>query len=422
MTRGPYDPNHPKIRRVEVYWTAVTYKTVMVYGALLLAVVLGVFYLFVPQWYSAAVHKLSNAVGDSDAEKGALSQNQAHFVNLDGKVQVKKVNSVQWVNVDYHTTLDKGDLVQAGSDGAARIEFGDRTTYTVKPDTLVTVEENLIASDRPTSVAVRISVGAVDLSTPNWASPNSKAAVSVEDAVAQLRPNSHAAVKSDPAKNEHEIVVSAGGAEVQRGSVKMELTQWEKASFSTGGSVQKSSVLDRSSRAEARLFPLRQLHLYRSPLHFSSACRNHDLMFVFRRVALHRGMAVRPELRYRIFNADGSLRVGRGPVWRGEVYRAHADADRNARRPVARDQVFFHSHQRVGLHRVRCAVPELDARRAIRAGLHEIALIKRGVVIHVHPLHGIHFLHLDLAVEIDEVRLVLRESALLRVAIADSIR
>ena len=179
MTRGPYDPNHPKIRRVEVYWTAVTYKTVMVYGALLLAVVLGVFYLFVPQWYSAAVHKLSNAVGDSDAEKGALSQNQAHFVNLDGKVQVKKVNSVQWVNVDYHTTLDKGDLVQTGSDGAARIEFGDRTTYTVKPDTLVTVEENLIASDRPTSVAVRISVGAVDLSTPNWASPNSKAAVSV---------------------------------------------------------------------------------------------------------------------------------------------------------------------------------------------------------------------------------------------------
>ena len=243
MTRGPYDPNHPKIRRVEVYWTAVTYKTVMVYGALLLAVVLGVFYLFVPQWYSAAVHKLSNAVGDSDAEKGALSQNQAHFVNLDGKVQVKKVNSVQWVNVDYHTTLDKGDLVQTGSDGAARIEFGDRTTYTVKPDTLVTVEENLIASDRPTSVAVRISVGAVDLSTPNWASPNSKAAVSVEDATAQLRPNSHAAVKSDPAKNEHEIVVSAGGAEVQRGSVKMELTQWEKASFSTGGSVQKSSVL-----------------------------------------------------------------------------------------------------------------------------------------------------------------------------------
>src|SRR2546422_3705234 len=107
MTRGPYDPNHPKIRRVEVYWTAVTYKTVMVYGALLLAVVLGVFYLFVPQWYSAAVHKLSNAVGDSDAEKGALSQNQAHFVNLDGKVQVKKVNSVQWVNVDYHTTLDR---------------------------------------------------------------------------------------------------------------------------------------------------------------------------------------------------------------------------------------------------------------------------------------------------------------------------
>jgi len=31
---------------------------------------------------------------------------QARFVNLDGKVQVKKVNSVEWQSADYQLTLD----------------------------------------------------------------------------------------------------------------------------------------------------------------------------------------------------------------------------------------------------------------------------------------------------------------------------
>ena len=43
-----------------------------------------------------------------------ITARQARFVNLDGKVQVKKVNSVQWVNADYQLTLDKGDLIQTG--------------------------------------------------------------------------------------------------------------------------------------------------------------------------------------------------------------------------------------------------------------------------------------------------------------------
>lgn len=242
-TQAPHDPNHPKIRRVELYWTAVTYKTVVIYILLLCAIVLGGMYLFVPEWFTGTFRKITNAVGAGDLDTAPLTQTQARFVNLDGKVQVKKVNSVQWVAADYRTPLDKGDLIQTGAEGEARITFADRTTYTVKPDTLVTVEENSMGSDRPTSVAVRISTGAVDLATPNWRNPDSKAAVSVEDAVAQLRSNSRAAVKSDPQKNEHEIVVSAGQAEVQRGTEKIELTQWEKASFAKGGRVQKSNVL-----------------------------------------------------------------------------------------------------------------------------------------------------------------------------------
>ena len=241
--RPPSPAAQPKIHRVEVYWTAVTYKTVAIYGLLIAAIIFGALSLTMPNWYSTAYSKISKAVGNPEAESLSVEQRQAKFVNLDGKVQVKRVNSVQWVEADFHTSLDKGDLIQTGSDGAARITFADGTEYTVKSDTLVTVEENSMGNDKPTSVAVRINTGAVDLATPNWASPDSKAAVSVEDATAQLHSNSRAAVKADPVKKENEIVVSGGSAEVQRGQEKIELAQWQKVYIPTGGLIQKSNVL-----------------------------------------------------------------------------------------------------------------------------------------------------------------------------------
>jgi len=212
--QAPIDPKHDLVSgkepRVQVYWTAVTYKTVILYVLLAIVVILGVVYLISPDLYASLYHKAANAISAPDTESVAISQTQAKFVNLDGKVQIKKVNSVQWVTADYKTSLDKGDFVQTGADSAARITFADGTTYTVKSDTLVTVEENSMANNRATSVAVRISTGSVDLATPNWSSPDSKAAVSVQDATAQLHQNSRASVKNDPEGNNHEILVSNG--------------------------------------------------------------------------------------------------------------------------------------------------------------------------------------------------------------------
>ncbi len=233
----------PKIHRVEVQWHAVTYKTVIVYGLLIAAIILAGMFILFPSLYSAVTRKISTAIDTNDGENAPASQTQAKFVNLDGRVQVKKVNSVQWVEADYRTALDKGDLVQTGADGYARVTFADGTFYTVKPGTLITVEENSMASNRPTSVAVRINTGEVDLSTPTWASPGSKAAVSVEDAKAELRPNSRAAVKSDKDTKESEIVVSNGSAQVQRGQDQIEVTQYQKVNIPPGGPISKSDVL-----------------------------------------------------------------------------------------------------------------------------------------------------------------------------------
>jgi hypothetical protein len=240
-TQTPYDPNHPKIKRVEVYWHTVTYKTVAIYAILLVVIIFAAVYLIDPNLYSQVFDKLNKSIGDGDAV--AISQTQAKFVNLDGKVQVKKVNSVRWVDADFHTTLDKGDQIQTSADGAARITFADNTTYTIKSGTFITVEENSMGNEKPSSSGVHISVGQVDLKTPNYSSPDSKAAVSMADSVAQLHSNSSAAMKADPEHKENEIVVSSGSAEVQRGQERVEIGAHEKASFATGGPITKSDTL-----------------------------------------------------------------------------------------------------------------------------------------------------------------------------------
>ncbi|HKV25344.1 MAG TPA: hypothetical protein VJN93_12190 [Candidatus Acidoferrum sp.] len=243
-TKTPYDPNHPKINRVEVYWHTVTYKTVIIYTLLIGVIICSALYLLNPNLYIAAYDKFVKSMG-SDASAAPISQTQARFVNLDGRVQVKKVNSVNWVDADYHTNLDKGDQIQTSTDGAARITFADGTTYTVKSGTFITVEENSMGNERPSSSGVRITTGQVDLRTPNWSSPDSRAAVSVEDTntTASVRSNSHADVRADPEHKNDEIVVSSGSAEVQRGQEKVEIGQYQKAVFSSTGPITKSDVL-----------------------------------------------------------------------------------------------------------------------------------------------------------------------------------
>lgn len=239
---GPLRPD--KTPRVEIYWTAVTYRTVIVYLVLITASVLATLYLIRPDWYSGVGRRVSNSLGAAAPTTASLAmQNQARFVNLDGKVEVKKVSSVNWAVADYRTTLDKGDLVRTASDGVARITFVDGTTYTIKGDSFVTVEQNIIEPDRTTSVAVKIASGAVDLTTGTWDSPRSKAEVSFANARASLQENSHAAVRSDPTGDHNDITVSAGAATMQVGNQQIDIGRWERAAVTASGTVTKTMVL-----------------------------------------------------------------------------------------------------------------------------------------------------------------------------------
>jgi hypothetical protein len=259
-----------KVSRVEVYWHTVRYRTVALYVLAIVAIVFASVYIVFPAASAKILQRLSAAFPAHEPGVATISARQARFVNLDGKVQVKKANSVQWTNADYQLTLDKDDLIQTGPEGVARIAFSDGTTYTVKGDTLVTVEQNHVEPDRATTVGMHISSGQVDLATGTWEVPGSKAEVSFENAVASLRANSRAAVRSDPATKEQEITVASGSAELNRGSEHLNIGQWERAAFPTGGPITKSQVLAPPELVEPiNLSPIIVADPKRDPIHFS---------------------------------------------------------------------------------------------------------------------------------------------------------
>ena len=257
--------------RVEVYWHTVRYRTVVLFIVVITAIVLAGLSLLFPRISHSLISRISDTIAPRDNGVAAISSKQARFVNLDGKVQVKKFNSVQWINADYQLTLDKGDLIQTDAEGVARIAFADGTTYTVKGDTLVTVEENNVSSlDRPTQVSVHISSGQVDLATGAWEVPGSTAEVSFANAVASLRANSRAAVRSDPVTKQQEITVDAGSAELNRGNEHLDIGQWERVTFPPGGQITRSQVLAPPDLLEPlNLQPIIVANPKRDPIHFS---------------------------------------------------------------------------------------------------------------------------------------------------------
>src|SRR6202011_2019871 len=149
---------------------------------------------------------------------------------LDGTVRVKKSAGNSWVNADYNVPLEKGDVVQTGSEGMAKVVFNDGTSYTVRQDSLIVIEENSANDQQQTNIAVAVSTGTVDLSTATY-SQGSKSQVIVDGATASLAPESTAQVHNDPKADKHEILMKKGAGEVTRNGETVQLANWERVSF-----------------------------------------------------------------------------------------------------------------------------------------------------------------------------------------------
>ena len=217
-----------------VSWTTVTYRSVLL---AILAVVVAlsiVLSLLFPEQSKTLMAKagdaISNMIGKTNPGSEKKGGDQASFTQIDGTVRVKKANSNTWVNADYQTRLEKGDVIQTGSEGLAKVVFPDHTYYTIKQDSLIVIEENSTNTAQQTNVSVELTTGTVDLSTGTY-SQGSKSEVKLAGATASLAPESTAMVHNDPRTDQHEILAKKGAVDVARGNTVEKLTEYERASF-----------------------------------------------------------------------------------------------------------------------------------------------------------------------------------------------
>jgi hypothetical protein len=159
-----------------------------------------------------------------------VGQQQAHFTNIDGTVRVKKNNSSSWVNAVYDLPLAKGDVIQTGPEGIAKVVFADGTNYTIKQDSLIVVEDNSTNDAQQTQVAVQVTTGTVDLATATY-SQGSSSRVIVAGATATFAPESAAQVRNDNAGDEHSIMVKQGSGDVARNGEVVKLSNYEQVAF-----------------------------------------------------------------------------------------------------------------------------------------------------------------------------------------------
>jgi hypothetical protein len=225
---------------VYIAWKTVTYRSVLLI-MLAVALVFGVAMHFAfPQFTDSTVKAAGNmttsmleriaGMAPPPDKSSSGVEKQARFTALEGTVKIKKSSSSTWTTADYNIPLEKGDVVQTGSEGMAKVVFNDGTNYTVKQDSLIVIEENSANDQQQTHVKVAVTTGTVDLSTAAY-SQGSRSQVSVAGANLSLDPESAAMVRNDPKNDQHEVLVKKGSGDVSRNGETVRLLDYERATF-----------------------------------------------------------------------------------------------------------------------------------------------------------------------------------------------
>lgn len=172
-------------------------------------------------------------IGNGTGGNGSITEpgpQQAHFTNIDGNVRVRKASTNAWVIADYSLALEKGDVVQTSPEGLAKVVFTDGTNYSVKPGSLITIQENSVNAAQQTKVAVQVTTGKVDLATSALNS-GSKSQVIVGNATATIASESSAEVVNDIRADEHSVMMRKGSGEVSRAGQTLPLENFTKVAF-----------------------------------------------------------------------------------------------------------------------------------------------------------------------------------------------
>src|SRR5579859_6189821 len=257
----PQDDEH------HIGWVTITYRSVFLAVLALLFVAGIVLHFMFPKQSENLMDSVKGGLtkvivkifpDKKDDNKPTAGEKQAKFTMIDGTVRVKKKNDNSFFVATFQTPLEKGDVVQTGPEGIAKVVFADKTSYTVKPDSLIVIEENSTNEAAQTKVSVQVTTGTVDLSTQKF-SEGSQSEVTVAGATAQLASDSAAQVRSDMKKDNYEILVTAGTGTVKRGNETVALNSYEKVGFKAEA---KSMIKDTELQPPIPLDPGNMLSVF----------------------------------------------------------------------------------------------------------------------------------------------------------------
>lgn len=245
-------------------WTTITYRSIiMMVGAVTLAVLVVLYFIFPDQSHRVlaksqnyAVNALNRIAGNhTTSDTPSNVPQQARFTSFDGTVRVKRVNSNTWVPADYSLPLEKGDVVQTMSEGIAKVAFADGSTYSIQPDSLITIEENTTNAQSQVQVAVRLQTGTFQLNTGDL---NSTQQVRIDNATTTIGKDSALEAVNDRKKGAPAVLVTKGTGTFEINGEKTAVAPYERVQFNpdTGDVKKQKEIAPPVLLAPANMMPV----------------------------------------------------------------------------------------------------------------------------------------------------------------------
>jgi hypothetical protein len=144
---------------------------------------------------------------------------QAHFISIQGKVELRRGDSGDWEEGRSRVALQPGDYVRTAEKGSAEIMFLDGTLYTVRPNTLFMVSAGRPSAGGGDDQAISMEYGWVDLNTSQ-----SSSNVKTPGAVARVKQDSEAFVAVDKNSSQGRFGAFSGAVELaSKGGLKRDI-------------------------------------------------------------------------------------------------------------------------------------------------------------------------------------------------------
>lgn len=214
--------------KLDVDWWVIQVDTLKKIGLAATLIVLGVAaYLAVRSYLDFRAQRKSELQAAMRSQPEG-PERSGYFIEIEGDVKVKKKGSFEWERADRKLSLSSGDLVKTGGSSSAHVLLFDGTEYTIKSESLTMIQSSV--EDPKTNIrniAVRVSSGAIDLSTARKNRPESSTELLSPTTSAELGEMTQAGVSFNPDSAETSIQIYRGTGAVSSGGNTLKLASLE---------------------------------------------------------------------------------------------------------------------------------------------------------------------------------------------------